>query len=161
MVWLLWAMRRNNEPIGRQSHRSACSTDIHHEKPQVGCLACGPRDEPRTSWTYNSTSPAQHYVVCSHYSLRCGCCSPQFHNPINISTDSCWSGRVETTVAHCSAMFKVLLLQDKQLAHLTHVTRQEISAESNISCILTLLLSSLSFQHTPTGLQSVMFHCYV
>jgi hypothetical protein len=42
---------------------------------------------------YNSTSPNSvteiTRTVWSHYSLWCGCCGPQFHNPINIGTDSC------------------------------------------------------------------------
>ena len=70
MVWLLSAMSWNNEPTGRLSHSSASSTDIHHEKPQVGCLVCGPRDEPRTSWTYITILQfAQHYAVATHFGV--------------------------------------------------------------------------------------------
>ena len=35
-VWLLWATRWNNEPIGRQSHRSACNTDIQGGSNMTG-----------------------------------------------------------------------------------------------------------------------------
>lgn len=128
----LWPMRWNNGPVCRQSHiclqhwyasqetsRSMSglwATLWTYDLPKIKC----------SSMSLNSTAHITRTV--RSYLLRCGCHSPQFHNPINISTDSCWSRWVEATLAHCSTMLKVLLLQDKHSAHLRYVTSSEISA---------------------------------